>query len=89
MAGRLALGTAAAKGAVVLNHCPVTSLVREGGKVVGVVARDAATGVELTVRAKCVVNATGVWVDESLLTPENLASARTLAACVHALLEAG
>ena len=26
---------------------------------------------------------TGVWVDESLLTPENLASARSLAACVH------
>ncbi len=27
--------------------------------------------------------ATGVWVDESLLTPENLASAEHLAACVH------
>lgn len=26
---------------------------------------------------------TGVWVDESLLTPENLASTRALAACVH------
>ena len=26
---------------------------------------------------------TGVWVDESLLTPDNLASVRTLAACVH------
>jgi len=29
---------------------------------------------------------TGIWVDESLLTPENLASARSLAACVYALL---
>jgi acyl carrier protein len=29
--------------------------------------------------------ATGVWVDESLLTPENLASAESLAACVHEL----
>lgn len=28
---------------------------------------------------------TGIWVDESLLTPENLESAETLAACVHAL----
>lgn len=28
-------------------------------------------------------DATGVWVDESLLTPENLKSAETLAACVH------
>ncbi len=26
---------------------------------------------------------TGVWVDESQLTPENLESAETLAACVH------
>ena len=26
---------------------------------------------------------TGVWVDESLLTPENLRSSETLAACVH------
>jgi len=30
---------------------------------------------------------TGVWVDESLLTPDNLASARSLAACVYALLD--
>jgi acyl carrier protein len=28
--------------------------------------------------------ATGVWVDESLLTPENLETAESLAACVHA-----
>ncbi len=27
---------------------------------------------------------TGVWVDESLLTPENLESVESLAACVHA-----
>ena len=27
---------------------------------------------------------TGVWVDESLLTPENLESAGSLAACVYA-----
>jgi len=32
--------------------------------------------------------ATGVWVDESLLTPENLESAAALAACVHAELAA-
>ncbi len=56
--------TAASKGAVVLNHCPVTSLVREGGKVTGVHARDAIGGTELRIAAKCVVNATGVWVDD-------------------------
>jgi len=56
--------TAAAKGAVVLNHCPVTALVRDGGKVAGVVAHDAIGGAELRIAAKCVVNATGVWVDD-------------------------
>ncbi len=29
---------------------------------------------------------TGVWVDESLLTPENLESADSLAACIYAQL---
>ncbi|MDH4060450.1 MAG: glycerol-3-phosphate dehydrogenase/oxidase [Aquincola sp.] len=56
--------TAQAKGAVVLNHCPVTALVREGGKVTGVIARDAIGGGELRIAAKCIVNATGVWVDD-------------------------
>ena len=56
--------TAVAQGAVVLNHCAVTGLVREGGLVRGVIARDAETGAEMTVAAKCVVNATGVWVDD-------------------------
>lgn len=32
---------------------------------------------------------TGVWVDESLLTPENLESAETLAALVHAQIAGG
>jgi hypothetical protein len=32
--------------------------------------------------------ATGVWVDESLLTPENLKTSETLAACVHAHVRA-
>jgi acyl carrier protein len=31
---------------------------------------------------------TGVWVDESLLTEETLASAESLAACVHAQIRA-
>lgn len=64
---RLALAlarTAASKGAVVLNHCPVIALRRQAGKVVGVAAREAASGVEFTLRAACVVNATGVWVDD-------------------------
>jgi acyl carrier protein len=30
---------------------------------------------------------TGIWVDESLLTPENLETAETLALCVHTQME--
>jgi glycerol-3-phosphate dehydrogenase len=55
--------TALARGALVLNHAPVTSLIHEQGQVRGLVLRDAETGAELRVAAHCVVNATGVWVD--------------------------
>ena len=55
--------TAIAHGALVVNHCPVTGLIREAGMTCGVVARDAESGAKFTVRARCVVNATGVWVD--------------------------
>jgi glycerol-3-phosphate dehydrogenase len=56
--------TAAAQGALLLNYCPVTDLLHDAGKVSGVQCQDAETGIEYTVRAGCVVNATGVWVDE-------------------------
>jgi glycerol-3-phosphate dehydrogenase len=55
--------TAAARGALVLNHCAATGLLREGGQVQGVHVRDGETGVQATLRARCVVNAAGVWVD--------------------------
>ena len=55
--------TAAAQGAVVLNRCPVQGLLHEAGRVAGVRATDLDTGRALSVRARCVVNATGVWVD--------------------------
>jgi glycerol-3-phosphate dehydrogenase len=52
-----------ARGAVVLNHAPVTALLRENGLVRGLQARDALDGHAFSVRARCVVNATGIWVD--------------------------
>jgi glycerol-3-phosphate dehydrogenase len=58
--------TAAARGALVLNHCAVTGLVHEGGQVRGLEVRDAETGATARVHARCVVNATGVWVDAIL-----------------------
>ena len=56
--------TAAARGALVLNHCAVTSLLREGGQVRGLELRDRETGTTARVNARCVINATGVWVDD-------------------------
>lgn len=55
--------TAAGQGALLINYCPVTDLLHEDGKVAGLRCADAETGTQYTVRARCVVNATGVWVD--------------------------
>ncbi|MCA0325621.1 MAG: glycerol-3-phosphate dehydrogenase/oxidase, partial [Proteobacteria bacterium] len=63
---RLALAlarTAAAKGALLVNYCPALELLHEGGKVAGLVCEDTESGRRFTLRAKCVVNATGPWVD--------------------------
>ncbi|WP_216326870.1 glycerol-3-phosphate dehydrogenase/oxidase [Deinococcus aestuarii] len=51
-------------GGVALNYAPVTGLVKEGGRVAGARFRDGETGREHEVRARAVVNATGVFVDE-------------------------
>ena len=63
---RLALAlarTAASKGALLVNYCPARALIHEAGKVAGFVCEDAESGQQFTVRARAVVNATGVWVD--------------------------
>lgn len=64
---RLALAlarTAAAQGALLVNYCPVIELLHEQGKVVGLRCADTESGQAFTVKARCVVNATGVWVDD-------------------------
>jgi len=63
---RLALAlarSAAAQGALLLNYCRAGDLISEGGKVVGLRCEDAETESALEIRARCVINATGVWVD--------------------------
>lgn len=60
----LALARSAARaGALLVNYCAATGLIHEAGKVVGLQLSDEESGQTLTVRAKCIVNATGVWVD--------------------------
>ncbi|MBB5040242.1 FAD-dependent oxidoreductase [Prosthecobacter dejongeii] len=56
--------TAAEKGAVVLNYVRCAGLIKEGPHVAGVKLQDAETGEEAAVRAKVVINATGVFADE-------------------------
>ncbi len=55
--------TAATYGALLLNHCPVTGLLHEQGKLAGLRCEDRESGRVFEVRARCVINATGVWVD--------------------------
>jgi glycerol-3-phosphate dehydrogenase len=56
--------TAADHGAALLNYCPATGLLRDaGGTVNGVTARDDESGEALTIPARVVVNATGVFTD--------------------------
>jgi glycerol-3-phosphate dehydrogenase len=56
--------TAAAHGALLVNYCAATSLIHEDGKVVGLSCTDQETGLSYQLRARCVINAAGVWVDE-------------------------
>ena len=56
--------TAARYGALIASSTRVTGFLREQGRIAGVLARDLETGTELTIRAKQVINAAGVWIDE-------------------------
>lgn len=56
--------TAAQYGAIVRNSTEVVELVTEADRVVGAVVRDVETGEKLEVRAKVVINCTGVWTDD-------------------------
>jgi glycerol-3-phosphate dehydrogenase len=56
--------TAAQFGAAVASNARVIGFLREGERVTGVRVRDEQTGDAIEVRARMVVNATGVWTDD-------------------------
>ncbi|MHB8505852.1 MAG: glycerol-3-phosphate dehydrogenase/oxidase, partial [Acidimicrobiales bacterium] len=56
--------TAAAYGVAAANRAQVVALRRHGQRVTGAVVRDLESGLDVEVRARRVVNATGVWTDE-------------------------
>src|SRR4051812_28128742 len=55
--------TAASRGALLVNYCAVAGLLHEDRRVTGVRCQDRETGQAFEIRARCVVNAAGVWVD--------------------------
>jgi glycerol-3-phosphate dehydrogenase len=57
--------TAAAYGAHCASRVKVIGFLREGERVVGAKVRDTESGAEWKVRARQVVNATGVWTDDT------------------------
>ena len=57
--------TAASFGALAANRVEVTGFLRQGERVTGVTATDLETGDSFEVRAKQVINATGVWTDDT------------------------
>jgi len=57
--------TAAAYGALVASRTRVVRLLRQGERVTGAVVRDLESDREIPIRANQVVNATGVWTDET------------------------
>ena len=58
--------TAAAYGALLVNYCQAVEIKYENAKIAGLVCTDALTGRQYQIKARCVVNAAGVWVDELL-----------------------
>ncbi len=69
--------TAIKNGATVLNYIKVTDLLKENGKITGVQAKDAETNEIFNIKAKTVINATGVFVD-GILKKDNPKAKKTV-----------
>jgi glycerol-3-phosphate dehydrogenase len=67
---RLALANAvdaAEHGALLRNHTLVEEFIRDDGRVIGARARDLETGDRAAIRARVTINATGPWLDHTLV----------------------
>ncbi|MFZ3152813.1 FAD-dependent oxidoreductase [Pseudomonas sp.] len=58
------LGEARAEGAEALNGMRVVELLREGGRVTGLLAEDSETGLRYGFKTRAVAQATGAWADQ-------------------------
>lgn len=88
---RLALAlarTADDLGATVVNYARVESLLKEGARIAGAEIVDQETGHRLKVRARVVVNATGIFTDEiRRLDEPNVAPMLAVSSGVHLTLD--
>jgi len=81
--------TAATEGAAIANYCCVTDLIKEKGHLAGVQAEDKETGAELEIKAKVVINATGIFSDSICKLDDPSASEKIEPAQgVHLVLDA-
>lgn len=71
--------TASRFGALAASRTTVTGLIKEGGRVAGATVVDNETGAEHTIRAKHVINATGVWTEETQSLAGDAGGLRVLA----------
>ena len=62
--------TAVEQGAIVINYCGVSGFIKDGNKITGVKAKDEICSNEFTLKAKVVINATGVFADTLLQLAE-------------------
>ncbi len=67
--------TAIEHGATLLNYFKVVQLTRDNGKLTGATVKDVFTGEQFTMKAKSVINATGVFVDDILKMDNPIAKA--------------
>ena len=79
--------TAIDQGAVVINYCGVTGFIKDRSAITGVKAKDI-NGNEFDIKAKAVINATGVFADELVQLAEGH-SEKTIAASqgIHLVVE--
>jgi glycerol-3-phosphate dehydrogenase len=62
--------TAIEQGAIVINYCGITDFIKDGRNIIGVKAKDEIDGNEFEIKAKLVINATGVFADSLLQLAE-------------------
>ena len=62
--------TASDHGALVLNYCGVTDFIKDGNKIIGLIAKEEFSNQEFSIKSKVIINATGVFADALLQKSE-------------------